>query len=82
MLPLFFVLFIDTVGAAFIIPLLVPLIVDPNTSILPANTTLQIRNFIYGLSLGIYSIATFFGAPVLGDLSDRLGRKNIVNMSD
>ena len=36
------------------------------------------RNILYGITLGIYSIAAFFGSPILGDLSDRLGRKKIL----
>ena len=78
MLPLFLVLFIDTLGAAFIIPLLAPLFIDSTTSILPVSAQYGMRTFLYGLTLGIYSIAAFFGAPILGDLSDKIGRKKIL----
>lgn len=76
--PLFLVLFVDTLGSAFIIPLLGPLFIDSSTSILSPTISTDVRNFLYGLTLGIYSIAAFFGSPILGDLSDRLGRKKIL----
>lgn len=75
-LPLFLVMFIDTLGTAFIIPLLGPIYIEPSTSII--STTPHIRNILYGLTLGIYSICAFFAAPILGDLSDRIGRKRIL----
>lgn len=77
-LPLFLVMFIDTLGTAFIIPLLGPIFIDPSTSII--STTPHIRNILYGLTLGVYSIFAFFAAPILGDLSDRIGRKKILLM--
>lgn len=75
-LPLFLVMFIDTLGTAFIIPLLGPIFIEPSTSII--STAPHIRNILYGITLGIYSICAFFAAPILGDLSDRIGRKKIL----
>lgn len=75
-LPLLLVMFIDSLGAAFIIPLLGPIYIEPSTSIISGSE--HLRNILYGVTLGIYSIAAFFAAPILGDLSDRLGRKKIL----
>ena len=36
------------------------------------------RHLVYGIATGLYPIMTFFGAPILGQLSDRLGRKTIL----
>jgi MFS transporter, DHA1 family, tetracycline resistance protein len=33
------------------------------------------RYIIYGVATGLYPMMMFFGAPILGQLSDRLGRK-------
>ncbi len=80
LLPLLIIIFIDTMGIALIIPLLNPLFIDIATSILPAKAILIERNFLYGLTLGIYSLAAFFGAPTLGHLSDQLGRKKVLSI--
>lgn len=80
MLPLFFILFMDTLGTALVIPLLTPLFIDTNstTSILSLSAGSASRNFFYGLTIGIYSLCAFFGAPILGGLSDTLGRKKVL----
>ena len=36
------------------------------------------REILYGLISGLFFLATFFGAPVLGALSGRFGRKNLL----
>ena len=36
------------------------------------------RHLIYGFATGLYPIMMFFGAPILGQLSDRAGRKTIL----
>lgn len=76
--PLFIIIFMDTLGLSLVIPLLSPLLMEPGTSIVSYDISVQTRNFLYGLTLGVYSLATFFGAPILGDLSDRIGRKRVL----
>lgn len=78
LLPLFFVLIIDTMGMGLIMPVLGPLFISTTDGILPINSTLAQRNFFYGFSLTIYFVLMFFGAPYFGDLSDRLGRKKVL----
>jgi len=73
--PLFLVLFIDGMGLGIIFPILNSIIVDPASVFLPHDTSLHMRNFLYGLTTGIFMLAWFFGAAVLGDLSDLIGRK-------
>ncbi|MBW5803107.1 sugar porter family MFS transporter [Coxiella endosymbiont of Ornithodoros amblus] len=43
---------------------------------LAAVTTLVTWDFLYGLTVGIFMTCWFFGAAILGDLSNTLGRKN------
>lgn len=75
MLPLFLVLFIDGMGLGLLFPILNSLIIDPSAGFLPANISEGLRDFYYGLTIGIFMICWFFGAAVLGDLSDGIGRK-------
>ncbi len=78
LIPLLVIIFMDTLGLSLVIPLLNPLLLDSATSFVNGDITQSGRYFLYGLTLGIYSLATFFGAPILGELSDKLGRKRIL----
>lgn len=73
--PLFLVLFIDGMGLGIIFPILNSIIIDPASTFLPDPTSLHLRNFLYGLTIGIFMLCWFFGAAFLGDLSDLIGRK-------
>lgn len=76
--PLFLVLVIDTMGMGIIFPILSPLFMGTTDGILPLQATVAERHFWYGATLVAWSILMFIGAPFLGDLSDRLGRKKVL----
>lgn len=75
------VIFIDALGIAVMFPLINPLFMDSNTGILPASASIELRHFYYGATLAIYPLATLFSAPVLGDMSDTIGRKKVLIIS-
>ncbi|MCH9769793.1 MAG: MFS transporter [Gammaproteobacteria bacterium] len=75
LLPLFFVLFIESMSLGLLFPILNSIIIDPITSFLPRNLSLGNRNLIYGITVGLFMICWFFGAAILGDMSDKIGRK-------
>ena len=71
--PLFLIwltVFIDLVGFGIIIPIL-PLYAERHGA----------SKFEIGLLLAVYSLAQFVFAPVLGALSDRIGRKPVLAVS-
>lgn len=78
LLPLFMVILLDVAGIILILPVLTPLILQTDSGILPLSTPLIWRDFLYGLSLAIFPLFMFFSTPVLGDLSDKFGRKKIL----
>lgn len=47
-------------------------------SILPTTASIVERHFWYGATLLAWSVLMFIGAPFLGDLSDRLGRRKVL----
>jgi DHA1 family tetracycline resistance protein-like MFS transporter len=75
MFPLLLVLFIDSMGMGLFFPVLSSLIIDPSLHFLHHDYSTQSRQFIYGVILSIYMFAWFFGAAILGDISDFIGRK-------
>jgi DHA1 family tetracycline resistance protein-like MFS transporter len=81
LLILFLVVFLDLVGVGILIPVLAPLMKDPTSLIAPMEWTEQTRNIALGLLIAAYPIAQFFGAPILGTLSDRFGRKKLLQAS-
>jgi DHA1 family tetracycline resistance protein-like MFS transporter len=79
--PLLLTIFIDLLGVGIVIPILAPLFLIPFTSILPAEFTHDQRVLLMGILSASYPLAQFFGAPLLGALSDRYGRKPLLILS-
>jgi DHA1 family tetracycline resistance protein-like MFS transporter len=78
LLPLFMVIMLDVMGTVLILPELTPLILQVDGSILPSSTPLFLRDFLYGFALAIYPLFMFISTPILGDMSDKYGRKKII----
>src|ERR1035438_2927800 len=68
--PLLVVSFISTLGYGIVLPSLVYIV-----------QTFHGSNFLYGALGASYSACQFVGAPMLGKLSDRFGRKRILFLS-
>ncbi len=74
--PLLLVLFIDGMGLGLVVPILNGLIFDKNSTFLnAASFTPLMHNVIYGSVICVFMLCWFFGAAILGDLSDQIGRK-------
>jgi len=73
--PIFFVFFLDNFGFALVIPLLAPLLLNPEYGLLSKDVLVSTRNLLLGLLIAAYPFAQFFGAPLFGEFSDRFGRK-------
>lgn len=73
--PLFLVIFLDGMGLGLFIPILNALLIDPSNHFLTHAVSAAMQNFLYGITICIFMICWFFGAAILGDLSDQIGRK-------
>lgn len=80
LIPLFVIVFLDMVGVGIVIPILAPLLVGKAPLLIP-DAPEATRNMILGFLIASFSMAQFFGAPILGALSDRYGRKKILIVS-
>ncbi len=78
LVPLFTTAFLDLLGLGIIIPVLAPIFLDVNNGIFSPNVGLGQRTFLLGLLIGLYPLAQFFGAPILGAMSDKYGRRKIL----
>ncbi len=74
-MPLLLVLFIDSMGMGLFFPVLSSLIIDPSLHFLAGDYSIEKRQFIYGVIISVYMFSWFFGAAILGDVSDFIGRK-------
>ncbi|MEU4928229.1 MFS transporter [Streptomyces yokosukanensis] len=74
LIPLYFIILIDNLSVSLIIPVLIPISYDAHIGIMRSGGT-GTRDLFYGVAIGSYSLAMFFGAPVLGALSDHFRRK-------
>ena len=75
LLPVYFVLFIDNFAFAVIFAIFGPLFVDPNFGFVANETSMATRNIMLGTTLALFPLGQLIGAPLLGDLADRFGRK-------
>lgn len=81
LLTIFITVFIDMLGVGIIIPVIPALFFEESTTMLDASFTEAQRSILYGFLIASYPILQFFGAPLLGALSDRYGRKPMLTMS-
>jgi DHA1 family tetracycline resistance protein-like MFS transporter len=80
-LPIFLTVFIDMVGVGIVIPVVSPLFIAVGSPFAGADWSYALRTIFIGLLTACYPLAQFFGAPYLGALSDRWGRKPVLLIS-
>ncbi len=79
--PIFLVVFIDLLGVGIALPVLAPLFLDAKAGLLIGSYSVEYRTLLMGVLIASYSFAQFLGAPILGGLSDRYGRKRMLQLS-
>ncbi len=84
LLPLFFTIFIDLVGFSILIPVF-PLLIDPRPGaafrVTPLDWSPTTGLIMLGWLQAVYPLCIFLAAPILGQLSDRMGRRPILAIS-
>ena len=69
----YFTFFIDTLGWAIVFPIFAPYFLG--------RTDLSAPLVMLGLFLMAFPLGQFFGAPILGELADRYGKKRVLSIT-
>ena len=80
---LFFTIFLDMVGVGILIPVMPAIFADPASPhyLLPAGVSPRVGYMLLGLTFALYSFGQFVGSPIIGQLSDKFGRKKLLIFS-
>jgi DHA1 family tetracycline resistance protein-like MFS transporter len=76
-------IFLDVLGIGILIPIIPQLLANPQSAyyLLPAGWTFKGGLILLGWLVGIYPFMQFLATPILGQLSDRFGRKPVLGFS-
>ena len=76
---LFLVVFVDMLGLTLVIPFLTYFVQDLASAEGIVDT--GSRDFWVGIVIATYSLAQFISTPILGSISDRIGRRPVLMLS-
>jgi DHA1 family tetracycline resistance protein-like MFS transporter len=78
-----FTIFLDLLGVGVLLPIIPQLLANPSSQyyLLPAGWTFQGGLILLGWLVAIYPLMQFISTPILGQLSDRFGRKPVLGFS-
>ena len=80
LLPIYITVFLDMLGVGIIIPV-IPVLFFEGSEFFTPDITREYRSVMYGLLIAAFPLMQFFGAPLLGSLSDKYGRKPLLIIS-
>lgn len=75
---MFMVILVDMLSYSIIFPVMPALFYTQHGLIESAFASEHFRNIWYGITLAIGPLGVFLGPPIIGKLSDRVGRKKII----
>lgn len=78
-IPLLMTIFLDALGVGIVYPVFAT--VFGSGSGFFSHIDKNMANIFYGLTIGAFPLAMLVGAPILGDMSDRIGRKKVLLVS-
>jgi DHA1 family tetracycline resistance protein-like MFS transporter len=78
-----FTIFLDVLGVGILLPIIPQLLGNPHSAyyLLPQGWDFKGGLILLGLLTAIYPFMQFLSTPILGQLSDRFGRKKILGLS-
>jgi MFS family permease len=79
----FLIVFLDLLGIGILIPIVPQLLANPESPffLLPAGWTLAQGYILLGLLVTVFPFMQFLATPILGELSDKFGRRPVLLFS-
>lgn len=79
----FLIVFLDLLGIGILIPIVPQLLANPQSAfyLLPAGWSVERGYLLLGLLVTMFPLMQFAATPILGELSDRFGRKPVLLFS-
>ena len=76
----FLIVFLDLLGIGILIPIVPQLLANPGSAfyLLPAGWSVEDGYLLLGLLVTMFPLMQFVATPILGELSDRFGRKPVL----
>lgn len=80
LLVIFLTIFLDLVGVGILIPVVPQLLTNPESPqyLLPASMSMETGYVLFGVLTASYTVMQFLAAPILGQLSDKFGRRPVL----
>ena len=75
LIPLFLIIFIDSLGYFLVLPVLLHIYMPGPDSVLATTDSITYRNVLFGITMSLSSLAMILYSPIMGHISDTLGRK-------
>lgn len=79
--PILLTYFIDSFGLAIVFPVFTPLVLSDALTFFQAPIPSADKPLVIGFLVAAFPLFQFFGAPFLGALSDRIGRRKVFIVS-
>jgi MFS transporter, DHA1 family, tetracycline resistance protein len=76
--PCLLAITVDSLGFGLVYPILTMMFAGTHRTFLGPGVPAAEADFLFGLDYMLYPAGMFFGASLLGDLSDRVGRKRLL----
>src|SRR3990172_8987729 len=76
-----FTFFVDNLGWSIVFPIFAPFFLDSQNLLFGSEVAISTRTTLLGVFLAAFPFAQFFGAPLLGELADKSGRKKALILS-
>ncbi|MFA6315412.1 MAG: MFS transporter [Candidatus Paceibacterota bacterium] len=76
-------IFLDLVCNGILVPIVPQLLADPTSTfyLLPAGIPISYSYIILGLLISAFPVFMFFSTPILGEYSDRVGRRKVMTLA-
>lgn len=78
LIALYLTYFSDLVAWSIVLLIFAPLLISKSSPFLSTHADITTRNLLMGSLLAAYPLTQFFAAPILGEFSDRFGRKRVL----